>query len=66
MNNEKNCERHVEDGVFDSIAHCMNALHSVKGGKRRRASHKSRASHKRRASHKSRASHKRRTHKRRH
>ena len=62
MNNEQNCKKHVENGVFESVANCLDALHGAKGGKRRRTR---RTAHKRRTAYKRRTTHKRRAHKRR-
>jgi len=66
MNNEQNCKKHVENGVFESITNCLDALYGVKGGKRKRTSraHK-RTAHKRHTAHKRRAHKRRTTHKRR-
>ena len=67
MNTEEICKKAVNDGEYDSMADCLDKLHGVKGGKRRRStkskSHK-RHTRKHRA-HKRRTHHKR-AHKRRH
>jgi len=67
MNNEQNCKKHVENGVFESITNCLDALYGVKGGKRKRTSraHKRTSRAHKRTAHKRHTAHKRRAHKRR-
>lgn len=59
MNSEQICKAAVEEGEYNSVADCMDKLHGVRGGKRKRTMR--RKSHKR--AHK-RTTHKKRAHKR--
>ena len=61
MNSEEICKNAIANGEYDSMANCMDKLHGVKGGKRRRSTKNK--SHKRHT-HKQRT-HKRRTHRKR-
>jgi hypothetical protein len=66
MNSEEVCKNAVANGEYNSMADCMDAVHGVKGGKRRRTTkHKShrRKTHKRHT--RKRHTHRRRTHHRR-
>lgn len=68
MNSEQICKNAVANGEYNSMADCMDKLHGVKmGGKRRRSTkHKSHKRHTRKhRTHKRRTYHKR-AHKRRH
>lgn len=62
MNSEEICKNAVANGEYNSMADCMDKLHGVKGGKRRRTTkHKSHKRHTRKQ-----RTHRKRAHKRRH
>lgn len=60
MNSEEICKKAVANGEYNSMGDCMDKLHGVKGGKRRRSTkHKS---HKNKTHKRKQRTHKRRTH----
>jgi hypothetical protein len=62
-NNESKCEKLIEEGVYNSMSDCLDELHGVKSGGKRRKSHHKRRTHRKRTHRKS--SHKKRTHRKR-